>query len=419
MLSHFLAKRIYNDSGDTKKVSLPAVRIATLGMAIGLAVMIISVAVVMGFKHSIRDKVVGFGSHAVVQNFMTMQDINQRAIAASDSMMKVLNSAPGSKHVQRYATKQGLLKTDDDFLGIMLKGVAEDWDSTFIHDNMVSGSIPQYHAEQQEGGGQPEILISQTMADKLNLKVGDKVFAYFIGDNNVRTRRFAIKGIYQTNLSKYDEVTVYCDLYITQRLNEWETDQVTGIELTVNDFDRLNETASWLIKNVNRKTDKYGCTYATSTIQELNPQIFSWLNLLDMNVWIILALMVCVASVTMISGLLIIILERIPMIGMLKALGARNATIRHTFLWFAVFLIIKGLVIGNIIGIGLCLIQQWTGIITLDPQTYYVSQAPVELNIPIIIMLNIATLIICTLVLIVPSFFVSHVSPVKSMKFGE
>lgn len=202
MLSHFLAKKIYNDSGDTKKVSLPAVRIATLGMAIGLAVMIISVAVVMGFKHSIRDKVVGFGSHAVILNFSTMQDVNQLPIAASDSLMRALDKAPGKKHVQRYAMKQGLLKTDDDFLGVMLKGVAEDWDSTFIHDNMVSGSIPKFHAELQEGAGQPEILISQTMANKLNLNVGDKVFAYFIGSNNVRTRRFAIKGIYETNLDR-------------------------------------------------------------------------------------------------------------------------------------------------------------------------------------------------------------------------
>lgn len=419
MLSHFLAKRIYNDSGDTRKVSLPAVRIATLGMAIGLAVMIISVSVVLGFKHSIRDKVVGFGSHAVVQNFQSMQDVRQRPVCASDSIINVLKAYPGTRHVQRYAMMQGLLKTDEDFLGIMLKGVAEEWDSTFIHDNMVSGTIPQFHSSLPEDAGQPQILISQTIADKLSLKTGDKVFAYFIGDSSVRTRRFVVSGIYQTNLSKYDDTMVFCDMYVAQRLNDWEDDQVSGMEILVNDFDNLTETAFWLIKNINRKQDRYGETYATTTIHELNPQIFSWLNLLDLNVWIILALMVCVASVTMISGLLIIILERVPMIGMLKALGARNGVIRHTFLWFATFIIIKGLIIGNIIGIGVCLLQQWTGIIKLDPQTYYVSEAPVELSIPIILLLNIATLIICTLVLILPSFFVSHISPVKSMKFGE
>lgn len=419
LLSHFIAKRIYSDSGDTKKVSLPAVRIATLGMAIGLAVMIISVAVVMGFKHSIRDKVVGFGCHAVVQNFGTMQDINQQPVAYSDSLSKALSKAPGVKHVQRYVMKQGLLKTDDDFLGVMFKGVAEDWDSTFIHENMVSGKIPAFHAEQPEDAPQPLILISQAMADKLRMKVGDKVFSYYIGDNSVRTRRFVVSGIYQTNLSKYDEAMVFCDMYVTQRLNNWNDDQVTGMELSVKDFDRLDMTARWLIKNVNRKVDKYDQTYTSQTIQEVNPQIFTWLGLLDLNVWIILALMVCVASVTMISGLLIIILERIPMIGMLKALGARNGMIRHTFLWFATFIIIKGLIIGNILGIGLCLMQQYTGIVKLDAQTYYVSEVPVELSIPIIVLLNIGTLIVSMMVLILPSFFISHISPVKSMKFGE
>ena len=381
--------------------------------------MIVSVAVVMGFKHTIRDKVVGFGSHIIVQNFATMNDIRQQPVCCSDSMIKVLKSAPGADHVQRYAMKQGLLKTDDDFLGIMLKGVAEEWDSTFIHENMVEGSIPAFRSTAPEDAGQPKILISQTMADKLGIKVGDKVFSYFIGDNGVRTRRFTVSGIYQTNLSKYDQAMVFCDLYVAQRLNEWEADQATGMELTVKNFDEIHTTASWLIRHTNRTTDKYGQTYSTATIQEVNPQIFSWLNLLDLNVWIILALMVCVASVTMISGLLIIILERVPMIGTLMALGGRNGMIRHTFLWFATFIIIKGLVIGNIIGIGLCLLQQWTGMVKLDPQTYYVSEAPVELNIPIIVALNVATLIISTLVLIIPSFFVSHISPVKSMKFGE
>lgn len=400
-------------------MSLPAVRIATIGMAIGLAVMIISVAVVMGFKHTIRDKVVGFGSHIAVENFSSMQDVNGRPVCASDSIINVLHKAPGADHVQRYATKQGLLKTDDDFLGVMLKGVAEEWDSTFIHDNLVTGTIPHFGSKPASDGSQPAILISQIMADKLGLKVGDKVFAYFIGTDNVRTRRFVVSGIYQTNLTKYDEAIIYCDLYIPQRLNAWQPDQVSGMELTVKNFSDIQTTASWLIRNVNRKTDKYGQTYTSATIQEINPQIFQWLNLLDLNVWIILALMVCVASVTMISGLLIIILERVPMIGMLKALGARTDMIRHTFLWFAVFIIIKGLAIGNILGLGICLLQKWTGLVKLDAQTYYVSEVPVEINIPLILLINIATLAICTMVLVLPSFFVSHISPVKSMKFGE
>lgn len=415
MLSHFLAKRIYSDSGDTKKVSLPAVRIATLGMAIGLAVMIVSVAVVMGFKHSIRDKVVGFGSHIVVKNFANIQDTEEAPVCVNDSMMQVVKKAPGVTHAQRYAMKQGLLKTDDDFLGIGLKGVAEEWDSTFIHENMVEGVIPKFSVEASKNN----ILISKLMADKLSLKTGDKVYAYFIGDNNVRTRRFTISGIYQTNLTKYDEVVVYCDLYTVQHLNGWEADQASGIEMTVKDFDHIDNTAEWFIHRVNRTTDHYNQTYTSATIQETNPQIFTWLELLDFNVWVILILMICVASVTMTSGLLIIILERIPMIGILKALGARNGMVRHTFLWFGIFIIIKGLVLGNLLGIGICLLQQFTGIVKLDPQTYYVAEVPIELNPMYLLLMNAGTFLICTLVLIVPSFLVSHIQPVKTMKFGE
>ena len=415
MLSFFLAKKIYSDSGETKKVSLPAVRIATLGMAIGLAVMIVSVAVVMGFKKSIRDKVVGFGSHLVVNNFTSMQDVEQAPIYTSDSIINLLRKAPGVTHTQRYAMKQGLLKTDTDFLGIMLKGVGEDWDTTFISANMNEGVIPAFSSEKSTN----KILISRLMADKLNVSVGEKIFAYFLGDGSMRTRRFTISGIYQTNLTKYDEAIVFCDLYTAQRLNAWQPDQTSGIEMTVADFAKIDTTAQWLIEQINRKTDKYGQTYSSATIQETNPQIFSWLDLLDLNVWIILALMICVASVTMISGLLIVILERIPMIGTLKALGARDKTIRHTFLWFGSFIIIKGIVWGNIAGLALCLIQKYTGLITLDPQTYYVSEAPVEISIPVVLLLNVCTLIVCTLILVVPSFLVSHIHPVKTMKFKE
>ena len=418
MLSNFLARRIYNDSDHQQQVSMPAVRIATLGMAIGLSVMIISVAVVFGFKHTIRDKVIGFGSHIVVKNFDALQEFEQAPICASDSLLKALDKAPGVTHTQRYAFKQGLLKTDKDFLGVMLKGVAEEWDSTFIHDNMVSGSIPHFSSKTSDSGA-PQILVSQSMADKLDLHVGDKIFAYFLSDDNVRTRRFAISGIYQTNLAKYDDTMVFCDLATARKLNGWDDDMCTGIEVAVKDFDRLQETAEWFIHRVNRTKDHNGATLTSATIQETNPQIFSWLSLLDFNVWIILALMVCVACVTMTSGLLIIILERIPMIGILKSIGARNSMIRHTFLWFGVFIVVKSLIIGNILGIGICLLQKLTGIVRLDPQTYYVSEAPIEINIPVILLINAATLLIAVLVLVLPTFLVSHIQPAKTMKFGE
>lgn len=411
----FIARRIYSDHiGDQQKVSKPAIRIAVAGVAIGLAVMIISVCVVLGFKHTIRDKVVGFGSHIQVANFYTLQSsaIDQ-PIAIGDSMMNVLKRTDGVKHVQRFAMKQGILKTDNDFLGVMFKGVGPEFDSTFIHKSMVEGSIPHFSDQQSTN----RILISKDMASKLRVKAGDRIFAYFIGEGGVRTRRFTISGVYQTNLAQYDKTTCFCDLYTARKLNAWTDDMVTGAELTVNDFKQLSTTANDIINRVNRTQDKYGNTFSSKTIRELSPQIFSWLDLLDLNVWIILAIMTAVAVVTMISGLLIIILERTTMIGVLKALGARNSTVRHTFLWFAAFIIGKGLLIGDALALALILLQKLTGFAKLDPQTYYVDVVPVELDWMLIVALNIATMLIALFVLIAPSYLVSHIHPAKSMRY--
>ncbi len=409
----FIARRIYRESDGQRMVSKPAIRIATAGVAIGLAVMIVSVSVVFGFKHTIRDKVVGFGSHLQVGEFMTLYGADQRPVQMNDSMMAELRSATGVKHVQRFAMRQGILKTDDDFLGVLFKGVGPEFDSTFIHQNLKEGSIPAF----SDSASTNRLLISKSMADKLRLACNDKIFAYFVGDEGVRARRFTVSGIYQTNLSQYDDAICYIDLYTAVKLNGWQPDQVSGAEVTVSDFNRLAETEEVYINKVNRQTDAYGETYSTKTIQELNPQIFSWLELLDLNVWIILALMTAVAGVTMISGLLIIILERTTMIGTLKALGARNKSIRHTFLWFSVFMIGRGLLVGNLLGIGLVLLQRFTGLVKLDPATYYVSTVPVEINIPIIILLNIATLLVSIFILIAPSYLISHIQPAKSMRY--
>ena len=375
--------------------------------------MLLSVFVVLGFKHTIRDKVIGFGSHIQVTNFMTQMSSDQAPIAMNDSMIKVIGGIEGVKHVERFAYKQGILKTDTDFLGVMFEGVAQEYDTTFIHQNMVAGSIPKF-SDSQSGN---HILISQNIADKLKVNAGDRIFAYFIDENGVRMRRFTIQGIYQTNLSQYDQVMCFADLYTTVKLNAWQPDQVSGAAITVNDFKQLDEVESRFVEKINRTEDRYGETYATQTIRDINPQIFSWLDLLDMNVWIILVLMVSVAGVTMISGLLIIILERTTMIGVLKALGTRNKTIRHIFLWFAAFIIGRALLIGNAIALGMALLQQWTGIIKLDPATYYVSTVPVEINIPLLIILNVATLLISLFVLIAPSYLISHIPPAKSMRY--
>ena len=409
----FIAKRLYSEQGNKRKVSRPAIHIATAGVAIGLAVMIISVCVVLGFKHTIRDKVIGFGSHIQVADFLTLQQMEQYPIVIDDSMIDVLKHIPDVAHVQRFAMKEGILKTDSDFLGVAFKGVGPDFDSTFIHNNMVEGSIPHF----SDSVSHNQILISQLMADKLHLKSGQRIFAYFFDNNGVRTRRFTIAGIYQTNLKKYDETIVFTDLYTAVKLNGWESDQASGAELSVNNFDNLDMVESRVISKVKGTVDHYGETYSSATIKELNPQIFQWLDLMDLNVWIILALMLVVAGVTMISGLLIIILERTSMIGILKALGARNKTIRHTFMWFAVFIIGKGMLIGNVLSLGLLALQQAFGIIKLDAQTYYVSTVPVEINALYIVALNVATLLISVFMLVAPSYLISHIHPAKSMRY--
>lgn len=410
---YFLARRIYADNDNQKKVSRPAVRIAIIGVAVGLAVMIVSVCVVLGFKHAIRDKVVGFGSHIQVAEFSMLQQGSDSPIEVDDSVMNVLQHIEGVKHVQRFAMKQGILKTDSDFLGVAFKGVGPEFDSTFIHQHLLEGVVPKF-SDKSSGN---KILVSKVMADKLKLTCGSRIFAYFIDDSGVRTRRFTIAGIYQTNLTQYDNVMCYVDLYTAVKLNGWQEEMASGAELQVDHFDKLDEVENRVVKLVNRTTDKYGNTYSSKTIKELSPQIFSWLDLLDLNVWIILIIMMAVAAVTMISGLLIIILERTQMIGLMKALGARNPMVRHTFMWFAAFIIGRGLLWGNMIALALVALQYFTGIVKLDPATYYVSSVPVEVNVLFVVLLNIGTLLISLLVLIGPSFLISHIHPAKTMTY--
>ena len=409
----FIAKRIFNSQGNERKVSRPAIMIATAGVAIGLAVMLVTVSVVLGFKHTIRDKVIGFGSHIQVANFLTQQTSSTYPIVIDQKTLKTIKGIPGVTHVQVTATKQEVGKTDSDFLGLVFKGVGPDFDTTFIHQNIVEGSIPAFSDKKNTG----KLLVSKTQADKLGLKCGDRIFAYFIDDSGVRTRRFTIEGIYRTNLSQYDEVTCFTDIYTVRKLNAWEDDEATNAEIAVSDFERLQEVEDNMIAAINRTTDRKGNTFSAMSIKELSPQIFTWLDLLDMNVWIILALMTAVAGVTMISGLLIIILERTTMIGVLKALGARNNTIRRTFLWFAAFIIGRGMLIGDAIGIGLLLLQRATGMVSLDPQTYYVSEVPVEFTWLLFALINIVTMAVCIAVLVGPSFIISHIHPAKSMRY--
>jgi membrane protein len=409
----FLARKIYSTQKNKEHISRPAINIATAGVAIGIIIMTLSLCVVLGFKQTVKNKVIGFGGDIQVTNFITLQTSESYPIQASDSIIKVIQKTNGVKHVQRYAFKQGILKTDNDFLGVTFKGVDQSFDSTFIANNLVSGRIPHFSNKENT----KELLISKSIANRLKVNTGDKIYAYFVDQSGIRVRPFLIAGIYETNLSQYDKIICFTDLHNIIKLNNWESDQVTGIEIALKDFNQLDDIQANLANKINKTVDSYGGTYATASIKEITPQIFSWLDLLDLNIWIILILMILVASITMISGLLIIILERTNMIGLLKAMGARTILIRKSFLWFAVFVIGKGLLIGNIVSIVLLLVQRYTGIVTLDANTYYVKAVPVEINIPILLLLNVATIIISTAVLIVPSYLIAHIHPAKAMRY--
>lgn len=408
----FIARRLFQSHGEVKNVSRPAIWIATTGVAVGLAVMIVSVCVVLGFKQEIRSKVIGFGSHIQIQNYTGLTTHTSLPIEFPDSLTEELEQMPEIAHVQRFCNKEGILKTEEEFKGILLHGVGADFDPSFLQANLEEGEIPSF----SDTVSSNRILISRKIADELHLKVGSKVFAYFF-ENSVRTRRFTVSGIYRTDLTEFDDILVYTDIYTCKRLNGWTPVQYSGMELTVADFGKLEQVTGKLGRKMNSRQDADGNSYITSSIQELYPQIFAWLDLLDINVWVILALMVSVAGFTMVSGLLILILERTNFIGIMKALGATNLCIRHIFLYFSVFIIGKGLLWGNLLGIGLVALQHCFSVFTLDASVYYLDAVPVFFHWGYIVAINVATLVICVLSLIVPSLLVSRIHPAKSIRF--
>ena len=354
-LSLFIARRIYRESDGGKQVSRPAVLIAMAGIAIGLAVMIIAVAVVIGFKSEVRNKVIGFGSHIQITNLDAVSSYETHPIVVGDSMMTALADYPEISHVQRFSTKPGMIKTDDAFQGMVLKGVGPEFDPHFIKEYLVEGEIPVF----SDSVSTNQVLISKALATKMKLKLGDKIYTYYIQDD-IRARRLTIAGIYQTNFSEYDNLFLLTDLNLVNRLNGWQPEQVTGVELQVKDYDRLEDI-----------------TYEIATDT-------------------------C---------------ERTNMIGILKALGANNFTIRRTFLWFAVFLIGKGMFWGNAIGLAFCILQSQFGFFKLDPATYYVDTVPVSFNVLLFILINLGTLCASVLMLIGPSFLITKINPASSMRY--
>ena len=411
-LSFFIAHRLYCEKKEGRQISRPAVLIAKTGIAVGLAVMLVAVCVIVGFKSEVRDKIVGFGGHVQINNLEQMQPYEPLAIGIDDTLINSLAAFPNVKHIQRYSVKPGMIKTEKAFQGMVLKGVGKEYDLTYISQHVIDGEIPLF----TDTAATNKVMLSKSMADKLKLKAGDKIYTYYV-DDNVRARRLTVSAIYQTNFSAFDDYFLITDIYTVNRLNKWEPDQVSGVEIDVDDYSRIDEVNDNLRSSLFESSDKYGQSYFSRTIVEANPQIFAWLDLLDLNVWVILILMTGVAGFTMISGLLIIILERTNMIGVLKSMGADNNSIRKIFLSFSVFLIGRGMLWGNIIGLSLCLIQYFFEPVKLDPSVYYVNSVPIELNVFIYILLNVFTLVVSVLMLVGPSYLISRIHPARSIRY--
>lgn len=408
----FIARRLYKSEQGSRSVSRPAVLIAQIGVALGLAVMLVTIAVSFGFKHEVREKAVGFSSHIHISNYESGQSYEALPVAADSALLGRLAAIPSVEHVQRYAAKPGVFRTDNDFIGYILKGVGEDYDLSFYAQYLKEGVLPQFSDSVASGN----ILISRVIADKLQLGVGDKVDSYFL-QGTMRARRYTVAGIYETGFNEYDRLFVIADLKAVQALNRWEPDQVTGVEVALSDFSKVEDMNWELGTLLDRTEDKYGNQYLVQSVTDINPGLFAWLDVLDMNVWLILALMIGVAGFTMISGLLILIIERTQFIGILKALGASNASVRKAFLYLAMLIIGKGMLWGNVVGLGLCAVQKFTGLIPLDPANYYLDRVPIEFNWLFILAVNVVMFVLSVLILIVPSHLISRIYPTKAMRF--
>ncbi len=412
----FLARRFYRSAhkDNKRRASSLAIRIATAGVAVGLAVMLISICVVKGFQREIRSKLTGFVSHIEVLDLNSFASPESFPIITDGNIIGIVKNTPGVEHVQRVSQKMGILKTDEAYQTIVLKGVGSDYDLSFIKSLIIKGRMPDFKAH-PDGN---DILISNKQARSLHIGVGSRVFTYFFADD-IKLRRFTVAGIYETNLSQFDDYFVWAGRSTVNQLNGWQDNQSSALEVFVNDYENTDAVQALLAQKVNGKRDRNGAAYSTLSVKD-NPRtsaVVQWLTLLDLNVWVILGLMAGVAGFTMISGLLILILERTRTIGVLKALGASNTRIRHIFMLYAAMIVGRGLLWGNLIGLGILLVQKWWGVVRLDPATYYVQAAPVEMVWGWIVGLNIGTMVACTLALVVPSFIISRISPARAVRY--
>ena len=411
-LPYFIAQRLIKGRREGASFSKPINVIAIAAIAIGIAVMILAVAILTGFKQQITDKVVGFGSHIQIVNFDSNISYETAPVSTNLSFIPKIKDMPGIKHVEVFATKAGIIKTDEDIQGVVLKGIGSDFDWSYFKTFIVDGSVFSV----TDTATTNSVIISKKIASMLKLKTGDSFAMHFVQDPP-RMRKFTISGIYETSLEEFDKIYIFCDIKHIQRLNGWKNDEVSGFEIFIDDFSRLDIMTQAVRDVIGYRISENEPKVKVTNIRMKYPQIFDWLNFQDTNVIVIIVLMLVVSGFNMISGLIILILEKTNMIGILKALGSEDGTIMKVFLYQAVYLIVKGLFWGNIIGIGLASFQLRTGLISLDPSSYYIKTVPINLEAVHILLLNLGTMAIIVLVLLIPAQLVSRITPVKAIRF--
>ncbi len=410
----FIANKLFH--GDRSgQVSSSAIRIATAGVAVGIFVMVISICISSGFQREVKAKVASLVGHVQIVNAQTLYRSHTLPIQITDSLRDSISTLPYVRSIQRYALCPGMLKTENAFRGVVFRGVGDAFDASYLSSCLVEGSIPAFGSRENKAVAD-SILMSSRLASALELQVGQRVYAYFF-DNNLRVRRLTVAGIYETHLSDIDSRMCYADVSLTQKLAGFHADQYSGAEIRVDTYDHVDSLSVRLASMLGATDDAYRQPYATPRVEELHPQMFSWLTLLDTNVGAILILMICVAGVTMVSGLLVIILERTQFIGIMKSMGATNGLLRSIFLYFASIIVLRGLLWGNVLALALLAMQYLTGIVSLDPQSYYIEQVPVYFPWLDIVAINVITFVLCVSVLVVPTYVISRIHPARSIAF--
>ncbi|PHR72187.1 MAG: transmembrane permease [Lutibacter sp.] len=405
----FIAKRIIAAKEHKGSISSPIIKIAIVAIALGIIIMMIAIATSVGLQEKIRDKISGFNGHIQLTNFDTNNsEITLTPISTEQDFYPNFISVEGVKKVQVYATKAGIIRTKKNWEGVVMKGVGVDYDWTFFKDYLVEGRLPSYSEKRSL-----EVLLSQHIADRMQFKVGDEFNTLFLKEDANKLpsiRVFKLVGIYNSGFQDFDESIMIGDIKQIQRLNKWKENEVGGFEIYIEDFDKIEEKGDLIYTEIPPNIN-------AQTITNKFPGIFEWIKLFDTNTLIIIIIMILVAGINMITALLVLILERTQMIGILKALGSNNWSVRKLFLYNASHIIFRGLFWGNLIGLSILFIQHYFGVITLNPETYYVDVAPVSITFGMIILLNIGTLLLCLIMLIIPSWIITKISPVKAIKF--